>query len=370
MAAVPTRPEGLALCAGQSVRGAGTLILAPVIGDPSGSTVAKGTSVYDLEQLPMRVGLGQFNELTDEQIRFVKQCGCDDVLLNTPKLPGEERWEFEDLLALRERAEMGGLRLMALENVPIRFYDQIMVGLPGRARQLENMQATVRNMGRAGIPILGYHWMPNQVWRTSRTTPVRGGAEATAFCMAAVDADRLTHGRVYSEEELWANFDWYLSRMLPVCEEANVRMALHPDDPPVPMLGGIPRLFRNFENFDRAMSQHPSPMHGLDFCHGCWSEMRGGDGVLDALRHFGRGGRLFYIHLRDVIGTADNFTEVFLGDGNVDPVDVIRTLRDVGFRGFIIDDHVPHMVDDTPWCHRGRAWTTGYIQGLMKALPA
>src|SRR3712207_7024322 len=100
-----------------------------------------------------------------------------------------------------------------------------MLGLPGRDRQLENMQATVRNMGRAGIPILGYHWMPNGVWRTSRDTPVRGGAQATAFDLSLVADAPLSHDRVYTEEELWATYDWYLERMLPVCEEAEIGRA-------------------------------------------------------------------------------------------------------------------------------------------------
>ncbi len=324
--------------------------------------------VIDLDALPMRIALGQFNELTDEQLAFVKQCGCDDVLLNTPKLPGDERWEYEDLLAWRERAEAAGLRLVALENVPVKFYDQIMLGTPERDRQLENMQATVRNMGRAGIPILGYHWMPNSVWRTAWEAPVRGGALSTGFNLSEADQSKLTHGRVYSEDELWANYDWYLERMLPVCEEVGVRMALHPDDPPVESLGGIPRLFRNFENFQRAMTVHDSPMHGLDYCHGCWSEMRGGDGVLESIRWFGERGKLFYIHFRDVVGKADDFVEVFLGDGNVDPVAVMKTLKEVGFKGFIIDDHVPRMVNDTRWGHRGRAWTTGYLHALLTAV--
>lgn len=326
--------------------------------------------MIDLATLPMRIALGQFNELTDEQLQFVKQCGCDDVLLNTPRLPGDERWEYEDLLAWKRRAEDAGLRLIALENVPVRFYDRIMLGLPGREQQLENMQQTVRNMGRAGIPILGYHFMPNGVWRTSWDTPVRGGATATAFDLSQADAAKLTHGRVYSEEELWENYDWYLRRILPVCEEAGVRMALHPDDPPVESLGGVPRLFRNFENFRRAMETHDSPMHGLDYCHGCWSEMRGGEGVLESVRWFAERGKIFYMHLRDVQGTAGCFTEVFLGDGNSDPVAVVKTLKECGFRGFIIDDHVPRMVNDTPWCHRGRAWSTGYLQALVHAVNA
>ena len=110
--------------------------------------------MINLDELSMRVAIGQFSELTDEQLAFAKQAGADDVLLNTPRLPGDERWEYEDLLAWRRRAEEHGLRLITLENVPVRFYDKIMLGQDGRERQLANMIATVRNMGRAGIPIL------------------------------------------------------------------------------------------------------------------------------------------------------------------------------------------------------------------------
>src|SRR5262245_35818437 len=103
--------------------------------------------MIDLNALPLRVAIGQFSELTDEQLAFARQCGAEDVQLNTPRLPGDERWEYEDLSALRRRAEEHGLRLICLENVPIRFYDKIMLGAEGRERQLENMIATVRNMG-------------------------------------------------------------------------------------------------------------------------------------------------------------------------------------------------------------------------------
>lgn len=324
--------------------------------------------MIDLGVLPMRVAIGQFNELTDEQIQFTLQLGLQDVLLNTPRLPGEERWEFKDLLALRMRAEERGLRVICLENVPVRFYDRIMIGAPGRERQLENMEETVRNMGRAGIPILGYHWMPNSVWRTGWDTPVRGGAISNSFKLSLAENAPLSHGRVYDAGEMWDTYHWYMERILPVCEEYNVRMALHPDDPPVPTLGGVARLFHNFENFAHALDTHPSPMHGLDFCHGCWSEMRGGAGVLDAIDYFGRRGRLFYVHLRDVVGGAEDFTECFIDEGNSDVFAVMMRLKAIGFNGFIIDDHVPHLVNDSPWGHRGRAYATGYILGMLRAV--
>jgi len=336
--------------------------------------------MINLDELSMRVGLGQFQELSDERLKFIKQCGCDDFQMNTPRLPGDERWEYEDLAQLVQRANDASLRLIAIENVPARFYDKIMLGQPGREGQLENMAATVRNLGRAGIPMLGYCFMPSGVWRTANDTPVRGGALATSFhyetAKTVQPGERTNFGvwatieiaREYTEEEIWDNYCWYMERILPVCEEVGVRMALHPDDPPVPTLGGVGRVFRNFDNFRRALETFDSPLHGLDFCHGCWSEMRGGEGVLDAIRYFGERDKIFYVHFRDVQGSVEDFTECHLGEGNCDPVETIRALKQVGFRGFLIPDHVPRMVDDTDWCHRGRAWTVGYIKALIAAV--
>ena len=145
----------------------------------------------------MRIGLGQFNELTDEMLAFIKQLGADDFLMNTPKLPGEKQWEYEDLAVLKQRADQADLRLMALENVPVSFYDRAMLGLAGRDEQIDHMCNTIRNMGKAGIPILGYHWMPNSVWRTPEMATLRGGAKATRFDLDEHKDAPLTHDRVY-----------------------------------------------------------------------------------------------------------------------------------------------------------------------------
>lgn len=339
-------------------------------------------SVIDLEELPMRVGLGQFQEISGDRLQFIRQCGCDDFQMNTPKFPGTERWEYEDIAKAVQAGKEAGLRLIAIENVPASFYDKIMLGLPGREQQLDNMVYTVRSLGRAGVPLLGYNFMPAGVWRTANDTPVRGGALATAFdyqkARSVRPGDRTNFGiwatvpidREYPDEEIWDNYYWYMERILPVCEESGIRMALHPDDPPIESLGGVARIFRNFDNFRRAMETFNSPMHGLDFCHGCWSEMRGGDGVLEAIRYFGERGKIFYVHFRDVQGPVECFTECLLGDGNCNPVDTIRVLKQVGFNGFLIPDHVPRFVGDTDWCHRGRAWTVGYIKALIAAVDA
>ncbi len=314
----------------------------------------------------MRVAIGQFNELSEERLRFAVQLGASGVVLNTPLLPGAQHWEYEDLLWLRTRCDRHGLRLEALENVPVAFYDKAMLGLPGRDEQIEHYQTTIRNIGRAGITHLGYHWMPNGVWRTSSATPGRGGALVSSFDVSLADAEKLTHGRVFGEDEMWDNYRYFIQAVLPVAEQAGVTLALHPDDPPVPSLGGVARLFRSFAGFARAMEMAPSRHHGLDFCMGSWSEM--GPGVIDAIHHFAGRGQIAYVHFRDVQGAVPCFQECFLGEGNVDVTEAIRALRDGGFDGFIIDDHVPHLVDDSEWGHRGRAFQTGYIMGLVKAL--
>ena len=315
----------------------------------------------------MRIATGQFSEPTPDIMQFAAQMGVSGVVLNTPRLPGADRWEVEDLVRLRQRVEAYGLRIESIENVPTHFYDLAMLGLEGAERQIANYQATIRHVGDAGIPILGYNWMPNGVWRTSPKAS-RGGATVTAFDLAEVSGDSPTHGREFTEEEMWTNYARFTEAVLPVAEASGVRLALHPDDPPVPSLGGVPRLMRSFEGFKRAMQVADSLNNGLDFCMGCWSEM--GEDVLAAMRHFVAEKRLFYVHFRDVQGTIPVFNECFLGEGNVDIAAAMRTLYQGGFTGFLIDDHVPHMVDDTRWGHRGRALATGQMLGLLAAIKA
>jgi mannonate dehydratase len=335
----------------------------------------------------IRLAIGQFNEITDEKLSFAKQLGVAGFQMNTPQLPGEHRWAYEDLRRLRAKADEHGLRFEAIENVPIHFYDKAMLGLPGRDEQIEHYQATIRNVGRAGIPILGYHFMPNSVWRTSRTTPGRGSADVTSFDMALVANGRsqrefiakrderlgqlfVAEGdQVITEEQMWENFTYFMKAVLPVAEEAGVKLALHPDDPPVAMLGGVARLFRNVENFKRALAITSSPAWGLDLCLGCCSEMPGGaSNVHEMIEYFGPLGKILYVHFRDVQGTLPSFRECFIGEGNYNPARVMRLLKKVGFDGFLLDDHVPHVVDDTPWAHRARAHAIGYMQGLLNAI--
>ncbi len=323
----------------------------------------------------MRIAGGQFQSLDQETSTFLKQLGITSIQFNTPLLPGDEVWSYEDLRALHSQCIQEGFILEAIENVPIQFYDKIMLGLPGRDQQIENYQTIIKHMGRIGIPILGHHFMPNFVWRTTMNAPGRGGAEVSAFDerLIATQENAVIYPAIgeapdLTEERLWSYYQYFLDAVLPVAEQSGVRLALHPDDPPMKQVNGMPRLFYSPEQFKKAMAIANSDAWCLNLCLGCCSEMPHGTEVFEMIDFFGPIGKIGYVHFRDVQGVVPHFQECFLGEGNFKPAQVMRKLKEVGFRGFILDDHVPRIINDTSWRHRGRAHEMGYLKGVLEAV--
>ena len=316
----------------------------------------------------IRLAAAAVHKWDEPTLTYIKQLGVDEVIIHTPDLPGAEkgRWDYMGLVHLRSTVEDAGLKIAAIENVPRTFYDKAVLGLPGRDEQIENYQTIVRNVAAAGIPILGLNFHPSGVWRTSRTTRTRGGAHVTSFDGALVASAPPTHGRVITADEMWANWTYFIKAVVPVAEEVGLKLALHPDDPPVPMLGGSAQLMVSFENFKRALEIADSDALGLNFCQGCWTEM--GGPLEEYIRYWASRGKIRYVHFRNVRGTVPAFDETFINAGDVNMFKMLKVYRDAGFDGFIVDDHVPHVIDDTPWGHRSRAYAMGYIQALLDVL--
>jgi len=318
----------------------------------------------------MRPGFGQFNSASPEYLKFAKQFGATDILLNSiggnDNLPSANgKWELQDLVKLRLMVESHGLKLSALENVPKYFYDHVMLNGPKRDEQIENMIYTIRNIARAGIPIFGYNWMPSLVWRTEPKL-IRGGAEATAFDDSVAQKMPLTHEREYTDEEVWENLEYWIKIITPIAEEEGIRLGIHPCDPPVPKLGGIPNLFRSFDSYKRLIEIYPSDSNAIEFCQGTFSEMN--DDIYEMIRYFGERKKILYVHFRNVSGQVPKFHEEFINTGYVDMYKAMKIYHEVGFDGFFIDDHVPSTYKDTPWGHRGRAFANGYIQAMIEAV--
>jgi len=337
----------------------------------------------------MRLAAGQFRELTQDDLRFARQIGCTGVTVNKPDLDSPAwvaflngqfraasgprapttRWSALELAQLRAAVEAHGLVLECIEGVPKNLIDRAILGLPGAEAQIEDFKATIRAMGQAGIPVLGYAWIPDQVWRTAKAAHGRGGALVTAYDHA-IGAGIAT-GTLPPRDEaaMWANWERFIDAVLPVAEAAGVKLSLHPDDPPVPALDGVARIFRDEAAFARAMRYADSPNHGIAFCTGTFAEA-GAETMMAALTRFAREGRIHYVHLRSVAGQLPRFAEAFIDEGTVDAVAVLRTLHEAGFDGFVIDDHVPHVIGDTVWGHRSRAHATGFIAGILRTLGA
>ena len=232
------------------------------------------------------------------------------------------------------------------------------------------MITTVRNIARAGIPIFGYHWMPSMVWRTP-TKLIRGGAVATAFNYEEANKMPLTHGRVYTDEEMWENLEYWIKIITPIAEEEGIRLGIHPCDPPVDQLGGIPQLFRSYDNYRRYLDIYPSDSCAIEFCQGTVSEMfdSEGDALYEFIAEMVQKNKVLYVHFRNVSApNPEDFHEEFINTGHVDMYRAMKTYYDNDYDSFFIDDHVPHTHLDTDWDHRGRAFANGYIQAMIEAV--
>ncbi|GIV78195.1 mannonate dehydratase [Litorilinea aerophila] len=317
----------------------------------------------------MRPALG-LHEITEESLQFAKQIGVTDIVAIRPTglvAADGPYYDYARLVQLRSQIEAAGLRLSAIQNIPTEWYNKIVWNLPGRDEQIDYYCRTIANVGRAGIPILHYNFHALRVWRTSRHTRDRGGALVTSYDHSLMTNAPIIGPRELSEDELWDNFEYFLRRVIPVAEDVGLKMALHPDDPPVSPIGGAACLFVTMESFQRVLDLVPSPSNGLLFCNGCFAEMLG-QGLFEAIKHFGKQGKIFYVHFRNIAGSPTNFRETFIDTGDIDMLSAMKAYYEVGFDGPMIPDHLPDIIGDTPFRHIANAYTIGYMRALMKAV--
>ncbi len=176
----------------------------------------------------------------------------------------------------------------------------------------------------------------------------------------------LTHDREYTEQEMWENLEHWIRTITPVAEEEGIRLGIHPCDPPVPVLGGIPQLLRSFSAYKRLVEICPSDSNGIEFCQGTFSEMDGED-IYEMIRYFGERRKILYVHFRNVSGQVPKFHEEFVNTGYVDMHCAMTRprgrLRQILNRRPCAPDLPGHRVG--PPC---RAFANGYIQAMIEAV--
>jgi len=279
--------------------------------------------------------------------------------------------DLAGLRAAQETARRNELTLSVIEGGPP--IDRIVLGQDGRDAQIEDYKRALSHMGKLGIRTLCYNFMPQitgdaMVVRTTFDLPERGGAPTSAFRLDGSDNNRLTPAGTTTDEQMWDHLDYFLRRIIPAAEAAEVNLAMHPDDPPLSPMWNLSRIMRSVENYDRLFAMHPSPVNGLTFCQGCFAEL--GVDLAATIRHFGP--RIHFVHFRDVVGTLTDFHETFPDNGPNDMVALFKVYREIGYEGFIRVDHVPQLAVEGQAGHGyglpGHIFAIGYLKGLMEPI--
>ena len=353
----------------------------------------------------MKLGLGLYRHmLTRENFRFARQAGATHLVIhlvdyfkggghsakdNQPTgtdrgwgLAGDpdRLWTLDELLDIRRNAEAEGLKIEAIENFDPAHWHDILLDGPKRLQHIENVKTIIRRLGEAGIPVMGYNFsLAGVAGRVSG--PFARGAAMSVGMDGPLDTP-MPNGMVWnmvfdpnapagvvptiSPDELWRRLERFLAEVLPVAESSGVKLALHPDDPPMPMVRAQPRLVYQPQLYQRVIDLNTSPANTLEFCLGTLAEMTEGT-VYEAVEKYSRQGRLGYVHFRNITGKVPFYKETFVDDGDIDMIRVLQILKRTGFNGVLIPDHTPQMACEAPW-HAGMAYAMGYMKAAMQAL--
>ena len=385
--------------------------------------------------------------------KLCPQMGITDVVVKVnPDLTGlSDPWRYETLSKIVGRLKDAGLNVVGLEGdpfdmSPIKEYG-IRVGESSsswrkeeqnplsnsnsnlqlvREEALEHYRELLESMGKLGIKLLCYNFMVGKGWSRTGVREVRGGAKATYFSLRVgenssswrkeeqIPPSNSNSKLQLNAEQVWSNYEFFIKTVMPTAEKCGVRMALHPDDPCLPSLGGYARIFGSVEAYDRAYAIYPSPSNAVTFCQANFKLMDGNNinnfkdnisfelgataprnerpesargcepsfrklssscsscFLIDAARHFRK--RIAFIHVRDVEGTKEDFTELFHDQGDTDQFALMRVYRELGLDVPVRGDHVPEMAYDrvltpegTPgYFTLGRLFANGYLKALLR----
>jgi mannonate dehydratase len=354
----------------------------------------------------MKLGFGLYRHmLTPDYFAFARQVGATHVVVHlvdyfnkgdatnprhdqpVGELGGwghagdpNRLWTVEEMREIRTQIEASGMVWEAIENFDPAHWSDVLLDGPRKKDQLNGLKTIIRRVGEVGVPIIGYNFSIAGVAGRVTGPFARGGALSVGMD-GPVDTP-IPRGMVWNMtydteappgflpqitfHQLWQRLGDFLSECLPVAEEADVRLAAHPDDPPMPYMRGQPRLIYRPDLYQKLIDLNPSRANQLEFCAGTTAEMLDGD-VYDAVDRYSSQNRIAYVHLRNVRGKVPYYKETHIDEGDLDVLRVMRLLKKNNFSGVVIPDHAPQLTCDAPW-HSGMAFAMGYLRACLKLI--
>jgi mannonate dehydratase len=310
------------------------------------------------------------SDLSEDDLHFLQQIGLRYARVNWPV----ERSSLDEMRATRDRFKKYGIEIYSGVQYAYRSL-KVQLGQPGRDEDIAGYQQFIRNLGEIGGTIASYDFHPGNTYTTSEVETARSYT-ARKFDLEDFRkrVEKQMHDRVYTADDIWANYTYLMKAILPVAKEANVKLALHPDDPPLEMMNGVAKVFVHYDGYKRAeeisdsIEGKGSPHWGLTFCVGTWSE--GGEtmgkDVFEMIKDFGGRGKIEEIHFRSVTSPLPSFIETFPDEGYLDMYAVMKALRQVKFNGMLVPDHIPQLVGDSGMRRAGTAYAIAAIRALLR----
>ena len=343
----------------------------------------------------MKMSFRWYGENDPVKIEYIRQIpGMNSIVTAIYDVPVGEIWSQESILQLKQKVEQAGLNFDVIESVPV--HEDIKLGLPGRQQYIENYKENIRRLSKAGVKVICYNFMPVFDWtRTQLDKELPDGSTALVFYqeqLLKMDplkgelslpgwdssytkeqlAEVFEKYKAVDEEKLWSNLEYFLKEIIPVAEACDVRMAIHPDDPPYPIFG-LPRIITNEKNIDRFLSLVESKYNGLTFCTGSLGSAHFND-IVKMVDKYSAMGRIHFMHIRNVKLLQDGSFEEsahYSPCGSLDIVEIVKALHKNKFEGYVRPDHGRMIWGETGRPGYGlydRALGAMYLTGIWETL--
>ncbi len=289
-------------------------------------------------------------------------------------MDGANNWELNVIKAVKESWDQEGLKLTVVEGPPS-LNTKTKLGLPGRDEEIANFITFMKNISEAGIDTVCYNWMPLISWaRSDKEMKDRGGALVMGFDIDKMTGDPITEYGTLTHDMMWKNLEYFLKAVVPSAEKYGIKLSMHPDDPPVDAIRGVPRIMTSVAAFKRLVDIYPSPNNGITW-DGTFGEM-GDEGKPEdlpaAMEYFGKKNVITFVHFRNVRGYRQHFHETFIDNGQMDMAKLMQILYNNGYKGPIRPDHVPTMSGDSNsfpgYSTIGTLFAIGYMRGLIDSI--